>query len=135
LPHRRDRSGEAGQHAGIDSTDVDAEFERGGGDDADRFAAGELVFDLPSLGGEISRAIRADAPGEIVGKPRADIAATNSVALRLRQNVMVRSPSSISLADTAAASSSSMYARRWSMSSRGGLSSANVRGPRGDPSS
>ena len=49
LAHRCDRAGEPVEHAGVETADVDAELERGGGDDTAEPPAEQLALDLASL--------------------------------------------------------------------------------------
>jgi hypothetical protein len=51
LAHRRDRAREPVEHTGVQTADVDAELERGGGDDTAQSPTEQLAFDLASLPG------------------------------------------------------------------------------------
>ena len=69
LPHRRDGAGEPVEHAGVEAPDVDAELERGGGDDPPEVAAEQLALDLASLGGQVAAAVGPHLPGQLRGQP------------------------------------------------------------------
>ena len=73
LPHRRDRAGEAVEHAGVEPADVDAELERGGGDDAPQIAVEQLALDLASLAGEVAAAVRPHLRCQVGGQLPPDV--------------------------------------------------------------
>ena len=61
LPGRRDRARIAGQDRRVESTDVDAELERVGRDDAEDLPVSQSSLDGSTLGGEIAAAIAPNA--------------------------------------------------------------------------
>ena len=66
LPGRRDGSRVAGKDRDIEATDVDAELERVGRDDAEDLAVAQAVLDRPSLGRQVAAAVAADAAARAV---------------------------------------------------------------------
>ena len=52
----------------VEPADVDAEFERVGGGDAEETTGGEVVLEGTPLGGEVARSVRGDAVGEGGGR-------------------------------------------------------------------
>ena len=73
LAERRDGAGEAVDHHGVESTDIDAELERGRGDHPGELTREQLVLDGSSLFGEVATAIGAHARPESGGKAPANV--------------------------------------------------------------
>ena len=135
LPHRRDRAGEAVEHAGVEPADVDAELERGGGDDAPQLAVEQLVFDLASLVGAGSRRGRgARVRAEVVGELPAGVGGHDlgALAAAAERDGAVAGCTS---AATRRAVSRLADVRRPVRRRAAGFHSTNSRSPRGEPSS
>ena len=73
LPHGRNRAGEPVDHAGIKVTDVDAEFERRGRDDAAQRAVAHLLLDRPTFLGEVAGPIRHHRAFQVRRYPAGDV--------------------------------------------------------------
>src|SRR5205823_3573358 len=69
LPHRRDRSRKAVEHAGVEGADVDAQLECARRDDTPQPPFEQLAFDLAPLLGEVAAAIGTDELAHLGGKP------------------------------------------------------------------
>lgn len=64
LPERGAGAGVAGDDDGVEAGDVDAEFEGGGGGEAEEFAGVQGAFQGAAFLGEITAPVGGDAPGE-----------------------------------------------------------------------
>ena len=60
LPGGRDGAGVAGHDHGVERTDIDAQFQRVGGDHGAQFAVAQLALDLAPLLGKIAAAVAAN---------------------------------------------------------------------------
>ena len=65
LPQRRQRAGEAGQHHGVQTGDVDAEFKRVGRGDAEQRPVRERGLQSAALLRQVARPVRGDPAGEL----------------------------------------------------------------------
>ncbi len=65
LPQRRQRAGEAGQHHGVQTGDVDAEFKRVGRGDAEQRPIRERGLQSAALLRQVARPVRGDPAGEL----------------------------------------------------------------------
>src|SRR5262249_47016763 len=62
LPERREAARMAGEHRDVEMTDVNAELERVGGDDAQYLALAQPLLDRPASGRQIAAAIATHDP-------------------------------------------------------------------------
>ena len=65
LPERGDRPGESGQQHGIQSSDVDSQFQRVGGGQAAQLAVGQGSLEYATVLGEIAGAVGSNGPPEV----------------------------------------------------------------------
>lgn len=148
LPHRRDGAREAVEDAGVEATDVDAQFEGGGGDHPQEASFEELGLDVAPLGRQVAAAVGANELAVDGGSRRRMSAATISVPFRLWQNTMVRWPRRTSSAarapvvrplrgiwSAAVPVGSSTVPSGPGGSARRGFQRATMRSPRGEASS